>query len=41
MYHKTERSDEAENLPIPSIALFNPVETATAGRMFRPAATMG
>ena len=30
MYHKTERSDEAENLPSPSIALLNPVETATA-----------
>ena len=30
VYHKTERSDEAENLPIPSIPLYNPVDTATA-----------
>lgn len=33
-YHKTERSDEAENLPIPSISLYNPVETATAVTSF-------
>jgi outer membrane receptor for monomeric catechols len=29
-YHKTERSTEAESMPIPSISLYNPVETATA-----------
>jgi len=33
-YHKTARSTEAENLPIPPIALYNPVETATAVTSF-------
>ncbi len=33
-YHKTARSDFAENLPIPPIALYNPVETATAVTSF-------
>ena len=34
LYHKTARSDEAEGLPIPSISLYNPVETATAVTQF-------
>jgi len=33
-YHKTARSTEAENLPIPPIALYNPAETATAVTSF-------
>ncbi len=33
-YHKTERSNAAENLPIPPISLYNPVETATAVTSF-------
>jgi len=33
-YHKTARSDDAENLPIPPIGLYNPVETATAVTSF-------
>jgi iron complex outermembrane recepter protein len=41
MYHKTERSDEAENLPIPSISLYNPVETATAVTNFPPSSYDG
>jgi outer membrane receptor protein involved in Fe transport len=33
-HHKTERSTAAENLPIPSISLYNPVETAVAVTSF-------
>ena len=34
VYHMTERSDDAESQPIPSISLYNPVETATAVTSF-------
>jgi iron complex outermembrane receptor protein len=30
LYHRTQRSDQAENTPVPPINLVNPVETATA-----------